>query len=238
VPLCPQFDTVGPIARTVEDCSLLLAALEGRKPMDLTGASLASARFLVLETTALDGLRDGPAQGFHEALSRLGRAGARIEHGHLTEVSEAMSLAANLFTAEAYGIWRDTIEAAPDKMFPRILERFRAGAGVLAVDYVAGWRRLHELRAIWAAKTDPYDAVLLPTSPILPPNAQRLMADHQYYVSENLLALRNTRIGNLMDQAVITLPTGRPSCGISLMCPPFQEERLLRLAQAAERALA
>jgi aspartyl-tRNA(Asn)/glutamyl-tRNA(Gln) amidotransferase subunit A len=63
VPLCERFDTVGTLAHSVEDCALLLAALEGRKPMDLQETSITKARFLVLETTALDGLRDRPAKG-------------------------------------------------------------------------------------------------------------------------------------------------------------------------------
>jgi aspartyl-tRNA(Asn)/glutamyl-tRNA(Gln) amidotransferase subunit A len=237
VPLCERFDTVGPLAHSVEDCALLLAALEGRKPMDLRETSIANARFLVLETTALDGLRDRPAKGFEDALSRLSKTGARITHGAIPEVTEAMALAGILFTAEAYGIWRTTIEAAPDKLFPRILERFRSGGSISAADYVAGWRRLEVLRDLWAEKTAGYDAVLVPTSPILPPNAERLMTDDDYYVSENLLALRNTRIGNMMNQCVLTLPTNQPSCGISIMCPPHNEERLLRIGLAAERAL-
>ncbi len=237
VPLCERFDTVGPLARSVEDCALLLAAMEGRKPADLDGSSLQGARLLVLDTVALDDLRTRPALGFEDALTRLTRAGASLSHMKIPEVAEAMALAGLLFTAEAYGIWQKTIEAAPEKMFPRILERFRSGATITASSYVAGWRRLHELRQIWAVKTAGYDAVLLPTSPILPPQAHRLMVDNDYYVTENLLALRNTRIGNLMDQCALTLPTSQPSCGISLMAGPGQEERLLRLGMAAERAL-
>ena len=237
VPLCQAFDTVGPLAHTVEDCALLLAALDGGRAADLTGASLTGARFLVLETVALDDLRDGPARGFDDALMRLGRAGARIERGAVPLVTEALSLAPILFTAEAYGIWSKTIEAAPEKMFPRILERFRSGAGFTAADYVAAWRRLQELRAQWAEAVAGYDAVLLPTSPILPPQANRLMTDDAYYVTENLLALRNTRIGNLMDGCALTLPTSQPSCGISFLARPHTEERLLRIGVAAERAL-
>ncbi len=237
VPLCAQFDTVGPLAHTVEDCALLLAALEGAKTPDLRGSSLKGARLMVLETVAQDDLRDRPAKGFDDALVRLARAGARIERGNVPVLEEAMALSGLLFTAEAYGIWSKTIESAPDKMFPRILERFRSGASFTAMDYVAGWRRLHQLRAIWADATAGYDAVLVPTSAILPPNADRLMTDDAYYVTENLLALRNTRIGNLMGLCGLTLPTSQPSCGISLMCPPMAEERLLRLGAAAERAL-
>jgi aspartyl-tRNA(Asn)/glutamyl-tRNA(Gln) amidotransferase subunit A len=237
VPLCERFDTVGPLAKTVEDCAFLLAALEGGRPTDLGGASLSGTRLLVLQTVALDDLRDRPGEGFDDALTRLSGAGAVIEHGKVPEVAEAMGLAAALFTAEAYGIWREIIEAAPGKMFPRILERFRSGAGFSAADYVAGWRRLEVLRKLWSEKTAAYDAVVLPTSAILPPDAKRLMEDNAYYVTENLLALRNTRIGNLMGLCALTLPTVQPSCGISFMAPPMQEERLLRLGAAASRAL-
>ena len=238
VPLCETFDTVGPLARSVEDCAHLLAALEGRRAPDLEGTSLGAARLMVLETVALDDVRDRPARGFDDALSRLSRAGARIDRGRLPELAEAMSLSAILFTAEAYGIWGPTIEVAPHKMFPRILERFRSGATFKAADYVAAWRRLTAIRALWAEVTAGYDAVLVPTSAILPPDADRLMTDDAYYVSENLLSLRNTRIGNLMGLCALTLPTAEPSCGISLMAAPLQEDRLLRLGMAAERALA
>jgi aspartyl-tRNA(Asn)/glutamyl-tRNA(Gln) amidotransferase subunit A len=237
VPLCEMFDTIGPLAHTVEDCALLLAAMDGTQAPDLRGSSLSGARLMVLETVAFDDIRDRPARGFDDALTRLGRAGARIERRAVPELAEAMAMAPLLFTAEAYGIWGKVIEAAPEKMFPRILERFRSGAHFTAADYVAGWRRLRELRSAWAQATADFDAVLVPTAPILPPNMNRLMTDDAYYVTENLLALRNTRIGNLMGLCGLTLPTSEPSCGISLLCPPMAEERLLRLGSAAERAL-
>ena len=238
VPLCIKFDTIGPLARSVEDCALLLAAMQGRKPADLAGTSLSGTKILVLQTVALDDLRERPALGFEDAVTRLARAGAQITDIAIPEVTEAMALAGVLFTAEAYAIWGPTIEVAPEKMFPRILERFRSGADVKATDYIAAWHRLDDLRAIWAQKTAGFDAVLLPTAPILPPNATRLLQDMDYFVAENLLALRNTRIGNLMGLCALTLPTSQPSCGISLMAAAGQDERLLRLGMAAERALA
>jgi aspartyl-tRNA(Asn)/glutamyl-tRNA(Gln) amidotransferase subunit A len=237
VPLCESFDTVGPLARSVEDCALLLGILEGRPAPDLRGADLRGARLLVLETVALDGLRPEPAAAFDRSVARLAAAGARVQRLAAPEVAEAMALAAVLFTAEAYAIWRDVIEAAPQKMFPRILERFRSGAGFTAADYVAGWRRLRGLRRVWQDRVGRADAVILPTAPILPPHANRLMTEDAYYVSENLLALRNTRIANLLGLCAITLPAGEPSCGISLMGPAYGEARLLRLAAAAETAL-
>jgi aspartyl-tRNA(Asn)/glutamyl-tRNA(Gln) amidotransferase subunit A len=50
--------------------------------------------------------------------------------------------------------------------------------------------------------------------------------------------LRNTRIGNLMGTASLTLPTGVPSCGILLNSGPNTEEHLLRIGAAAAKALA
>jgi aspartyl-tRNA(Asn)/glutamyl-tRNA(Gln) amidotransferase subunit A len=237
VPLCERFDSIGPLAHSVEDCGQLLAAISGGPVTDLAGADLANKRLAVLETVALDDLRDRPAKGFEDAVARLTKAGALVTRIKAPEVAEALALAPILFTAEAYGIWREVIEAAPQKMFPRILERFRSGANFAAIDYVAAWRKLELLRRAWADRAAAFDAVILPTSPILPPDANRLMTDDQYYVTENLLALRNTRIANLMGLCALTLPTSQPSCGISLMGAAGQEARLLRLGAAAERAL-
>ncbi len=237
LPLAPRFDTVGPLARNVEDCALLLAVMEGTQPADLTGARLRGVRFGVLETVALDGVRDAPAKGFDGAVQRLAAAGAKVDRLVVPEVTEALALAGQLFAPEAYGTWRDTIEAAPDKMYAPVRERFRLGDAVSGPDFVAAWQKLDRLRRIWADKTAQFDAVLIPTSPILPPEAARLLADEAFFAAENLLALRNTRIGNLLGLCVLTLPTGQPSCGISLMCGAGQEERLLRLGAAAERAL-
>lgn len=238
VPLAKRFDTVGPLTRTVEDAALLLAALEGTKPVDLKGATLQGARFLVLESVATDDLRDAPRAGFENALERLAGAGAAMTRARLPMVAPAMALSGVLYTPEAYGLWRDVIEANPAVMFPRILERFRAGAEFSGPDYVAAWEKLEALRAEWHAATAAYDAVLVPTAPNLPPDAARLMEDGTYYVTENLMTLRNTRIGNLFGGCALTLPTGTPSVGISLMAPPMDEARLLRLGVAAEAALA
>ena len=67
---------------------------------------------------------------------------------------------------------------------------------------------------------------------------ERLNTEDDYYRTENLMTLRNTRIGNLLGLSALTLPTGVPSCGVMLMMPPDCEEALLRLGAAAEAALA
>lgn len=237
VPLAPKFDTVGPLARTVEDCALALAVMENRPAADLRGATLAGRRFLVLEGAPFVDIRPAVQDGFADAVSVLERAGAQVEAATLAPVEEALALSAIIYTPECWAQWRDLIESDPGVMFPPVLERFRSGRDHLAVDYLDAWAALERHRVAYLALTAGYDAVLLPTAPNLPPNAARLMQDHAYFTTENLLTLRNTRIGNLLGLCALTLPTGTPSVGISLMCPPMAEDRLLRLGAGAEAVL-
>ena len=238
VPLIKSFDTVGPLARSVEDAALLLAAMEGSKAADLRGATLKGRRFATLQTLAMTDVQDGPGAAYEAAVAKLSAAGALVEPVKIPEVHDAMDLTATLFSGEAYAQWRDVIEANPDVMFDEILMRFRSGSNVSAADFVVGWQKMERARAGYYAATAGYDAVLLPTSPILPPNVERLGKEHDYYVTANMLALRNTRIGNLLGVCGLTLPTGTPRCGLMMMAPPNTEEALMRLGAAAEQALA
>jgi len=234
VPLCESFDTVGPLCRSVEDAAELLAVMLGETAPDLSGASLSGKQFMVLETVALPGCRAEPLAAFEAAVERLQAAGAEVVRGEIPVVERAMELAACLFTSEAYAQWNKEIEANPDAMFPPVRERFRAGDEFSVVQYIEGWQELRQIRDVYQRATAGFDAVLVPSAPILPPDIERLLSDHQYFISENLLALRNTRIGNLMGLCGLTLPTGTPTCGITALCDPFTEAKLLRLGAAME----
>lgn len=237
VPLCRRFDVAGPIARTVEDCAELFALLRGEPVADLLAARAAGLRLMVLDGLPFEDARDAPVTAFQEALRRLGHAGASITHAAPPCVAEAMALAPVLFAPEAYGTWRDQIEDAPELMYPPILERFRGGREVPAADYIAGWQELARLRADWQAQVAGFDAVLLPTAPILPPEVNRLLTEPDFFARENLLALRNTRIGNLLGLPAISLPTGSPACGVMLMGRAGADRALLVTAAAVESAL-
>ena len=237
VPLSLKFDTVGPLTRTVEDATVLTALMQGAPAPDLRGASLKGRRFAALQTSVLDDVREAPMAAYETAIARLEAAGAVVTPLDVPAVADALSLAGPLLPGEVYGLWRDVIEAQPEAMFVEILERFRLGKDFSAPDYSAAWAQLDAARAAWDAATVAYDAVLAPTAPILPPNLKRLNADGEYYKTENLLALRNTRIGNLLGICALTLPTGVPSCGIMLMGARDCDAALLRMGVAAEAAL-
>lgn len=239
VPLAENFDTVGPLCRKVEDAALMLEILRGEvRPADLAGTNLQGIRLLIPENPVFETAESQPKSAFESAVEKLRAAGALVDRRHVESIDAALKLSPVLFATEAYGIWKDVIEASPEKMFGEILDRFRSGANHSGPDFVEAWRHLKAHRAAWARETAGYDAVILPTTPILPPKIDRLASDHDYYVSQNLLALSNTRVGNLMNLASMTLPTGVPSCGIMFLTPPLSERRLLRLGAAAEVALA
>ncbi len=238
VPLCTEFDTVGPLCRSVEDAALLLEALEGTaESADLEGASLKGMRFAALQTVAMDEVRAEPLAGYTASLEKLQAAGAEIVPVEVPELARAFEMSLPLYTADAYANWAELVEANPEKMYWQILNRVRGGKDVLAYEYLTLWKELRDIREAYAAAVAGFDAVLCPGAPILPPNAHRLETDEDYYLTENLLALRNTRVANLMGLASLSLPTGVPSVGILVNTSPGSEERLLRIGTAIEGVL-
>ncbi|MCY3879123.1 MAG: amidase family protein [Rhodobacteraceae bacterium] len=237
VPLCRSFDTIGPLTRTVTDAAAMFSLLLGQvRPPAIEGVRLERCRFLIL-AEGIDRARREPLRSFESIVEKLRQAGAAIEHRRVTEVDIALGHAGNLYGAEAYGEWKDRIEADPDAMFAEVLNRFRSGRGVAGCDYVSSWNTLRDLRRNYKSKTAGFDAVLLPTSPILPPNLSKLLADSQFFARENLLALENTRYGNLMDVPALTIPTAVPSAGFMLLGENGQETRLLRVGRAVEKLI-
>ena len=234
VPLCPRFDTVGPLCRSVEDAALLLSVLEGSRPAGSDRRVVAGRRLLVLDGIAMEDVEQAPAQAYDAALSRLEGAGAQLvararSRRSRTRCPSARSCSRPRLTGSGKTRSRRTRTpcsppSASDSGVARGLGRRTMWPPGEALD---------RLRADYLSATAGYDAVLLPTCPILPPDRARLETDPDYFVERNLKTLRNTRIGNLMGLPGVTLPTGVSSCGILLQTPPGTEERLLRLAAAA-----
>jgi len=236
VPLCTRFDTVGPLCRTVEDAALLFAAMANVKPVDLS-ASSPERRFLVLSNPCIDPLDDAPQIAFESACARLSGAGSMVTKVTADGLDDAMALAATLYPPEAYATWKHLIETKGNLMYAPVRERFESGLSVKAPDYLAAWDALHRHRTAFVTAMAGFDAVLLPTCPILPPETAALLADDATFTARNLEALRNTRVGNLMDLTGVTLPLGSDHCGLMLLCPPRQEEFALVLAAEVEKTL-
>ena len=245
VPLAPGLDSVGPLARDVADAGALFAVMAGTRAPDLAGASLARRRLLVPDNMATRDAEPGVARAIARALDVLARAGATVERMEMPEFDEVGALAerhGSLGAAEAYAYWRDLIEARPYQIYHNVLRRFRQGMGASAIDVERLRRGLGEIAGRLHARLAGADAIVMATAIIAPPPIADLVADDEAYSRANSSSLRNTSFANLLDLCAITLPCGGDDdglpVGLMLMARPGREAALLRLARAAEEALA
>ncbi|MEM9146600.1 MAG: amidase family protein [Pseudomonadota bacterium] len=238
VPLAASLDTVGPLTRTVEDAGLLFAALLGEPGHALPEpAELSSLSLTVAETVVLDGCDSAARDAFEAGVERLGQAGVQITRTAVPEIAETFETASTLspvVTAEAWSHWGAAIEAQPGVMFPMIEARFRSGA---TVDPDADRRaraRFAEIAAKLADRITRTGPLVMPSVACLPPLTEELLADDAFYTERNLLALRNTRLVNLLGLSALTLPLATPMTGLMLVGAPRMEWSLIAAGSALE----
>ena len=235
VPLCAGFDTVGPIARTVEDAALMTAALGGPAVALDTLPSAGDLRFAVIDGPPMENCDKAVLQAFEAAVRRLGDAGVSITRiDPSAALKEALSLGAVLFPFEAWQQWGSLIGGNPGIVYPPVETRFRQGALITGEQYDAAWLRLDEIRKTFFAGYPDFDGFLFPTIPMLPPGVDELLADDERFTSVNLLALRNTRFVNLLGSCALTLPVPEPCIGVQIMGRPMADARLLQTGMAME----
>jgi len=90
--------------------------------------------------------------------------------------------------------------------------------------------------ASFDARTAGFDALVLPTVPIIAPTIAAL-EDERAYNRINLHILRNTAIGNFLDRCAISLPchrAGDAPVGLMLMGETMGDARLFGIAAAVE----
>ena len=233
VPLCPKFDTIGPLCRSVEDAAVIYSILKNQNYTPIKKPN--SLRLMRLEGISEEGIENAPLTAFDDACAKISKTDITITKHKFPVLKKLLSLAGIIYTVEAYEVWGEILEKEGKKMYPEILSRFMAGKNFTQNEYKNAWSSINNIRADWRSFTKEFDAVILPTSPILPPNKTKLLSDSSYYKRANLLALRNTRIGNMLGLCSITLPTSQPSCGFMIMGAPFSELKLLNIASKIEK---
>jgi aspartyl-tRNA(Asn)/glutamyl-tRNA(Gln) amidotransferase subunit A len=104
-------------------------------------------------------------------------------------------------------------------------------------------RELHEQRAavidVIDRETRDWDALAMPTVPIIAPLLSAFESDAEY-TRLNVLVLRNPSLVNFLDRCAISLPIhdhAAAPVGLMLVGARNGDSRLLRIAHAIERAL-
>ena len=232
--LCPSFDTLGPICKSVEDSYFLLDAMTNANFQKPTKLKPENFKFLVIKNMFFENIDSDINNSFNIAIEKIIQSGATVEYKNLSEIDNAFEISKTVFPAEAYGIWHHEIEKNPEKMFVPIRERFRSGRDIAARDYIFYLHKLLDLRMSFLEKVVGFDAILAPTSPIKPPSITRLLDDHNFFTEKNLLALRNTRIANSLNLCALTLPTKTDFSGLMLMGRPNSEVELISIGLSIE----
>ncbi len=244
VALSVTLDTVGPIARSVEDCVLLDMAMRDAAVSGVTRRDAGALHAFVPETYVLDDLEPAVAKNFERALDALGRAGARIERGPCPIFDEIVALTAahgGLSSAEAYAEYRAILDGPEaTRMDRRVAARMLPGKAMSALDLLTVQQARARLRREMAALLDGR-LMLMPTTPNVAPEIAPLEADDELYHRINLRGLRNTLMGNFLDMPGVAMPTGTDAGGmptsILLSGIARDDERVLGFAHGVERVL-
>jgi aspartyl-tRNA(Asn)/glutamyl-tRNA(Gln) amidotransferase subunit A len=242
LPLAPSLDSIGPLALSVVCCAIVDAILAGDWPDIPIAAEISGLRLAAPENYVLDGLETAVADSFARALAKLSSGGARIVHVRFPEFDEipVVNAKGGLAAAEAYAWHRELLQKRGAQYDPRIRARIERGAEIAAADYLdvlaARTRLIRELKR----RTMEFDAMVMPTTPILPTRIADL-DDEREYNRVNLLALRNTALGNFFDRCSISIPchrAGEPPVGLMLTGENMGDARLFAIAVAVERLVA
>jgi aspartyl-tRNA(Asn)/glutamyl-tRNA(Gln) amidotransferase subunit A len=257
-PLSWTLDSVGPLARSVEDAALVYQALQGPDPDDETTLGAPAAddplrdlrrgvkglRIAFGETVFFDDVDPVVERAVREAGHALRALGAHVDGIAVPEAAEAMGeqKRALMIAAEACAINGELLDKHLDALDPVVATRMAAGRNLLASDYAALLRRWGTLRARVRRTLADVDALLVPTT-MLPARPVALIdATAELYVEHNMRYLRNTSLGNILDLCAVSVPCGFTGdglpIGLMIYARPFEEAMALRVAHAYEQATA
>jgi aspartyl-tRNA(Asn)/glutamyl-tRNA(Gln) amidotransferase subunit A len=241
--LSTSLDSVGPLAASVADCAVLDAVLAGEEAVEPPMFPPAGLRLAVPQTMVLDGVEPAVARAFERALAAIDKAGGHICDLPLRELAELSQINAKggLVAAQAYALHRPLIAKSHQPggagYDPQVLVRILRGREQEAADYIDLVNARADFVARLARVTAPYDALVMPTVPIIAPKLAELQSDDAYRRA-NAMVLRNPAIANFLDRCSISIPChegGEAPVGLMLIGEHGADRRLLAIAAAIEQ---
>jgi len=241
-PLSTSFDAAGPMGSRVDCCAILDSIMAGGDGSSETAFPVKNLRLAMPVGYLFDELDDHVASSFAKAIACLRDAGAIIEEMRIEPI-EAIRPSNNtksIVAAEAYALHRERLESDAVKHYdPYIAHRLSGGRDISASDYIDMFAARRQVWADVQAATRHLDALILPTSPALPPQLSTLDTIERK-TAANAHCLRNTSLSNYLDRPTITLPchtAGTAPVGVSLIGSRHHDRRLLAVATGVEACL-
>jgi aspartyl-tRNA(Asn)/glutamyl-tRNA(Gln) amidotransferase subunit A len=252
LPLSWSLDHVGPMTRTVADAALLLQAIAGYDPDETTSVQMTVPDYLAALRTRPSTLRVGVARDFFftgldsEIEAAVGKALTVLENltGELRDVAISAStqeqLRATVRAAEAYAYHAEFVAKSPQLYQPETLTRIRTGADITTSAYIQARRQLAETRRTIGQVFQTVDAIVTPTTPILPLTIAEVSTDVRTSIDKTTPAIRNTSPFDVYGWPTISIPCGFTESGfpigLQVSGPSGGDAVVLRLAHAYEQA--
>ncbi|WP_296580294.1 amidase [Xanthobacter sp.] len=253
MPLSFSLDTIGPLARTVEDCAILLGLMAGHDPLDPTTATAPVPDYLAAAEGRLKGLTVGIPDAFYvddldpevarvldETIATLKRGGARIVSVSLPDQMKLSGASQVVLNCEASASHKAWLLERPQDYGPQIRSRLENGFAIPAVTYLEALRWRGPALAEHLAAVAEVDAVLAPTAPMPAPTIAETDTDGGPGAEAMIQRItRFTRPVNYLGLPTVSLPcgftgTGLP-VGLQVIGRPFAEATLIRIGAAFQR---
>lgn len=239
-------DSIGPIARSAEDCSLLLEAIAGADPRDplsaLNAPSLtpqfSPGRMVhigVIDSLVAEADSDVLAC-VNNAVKDLAGKGFQIKSANWADIENVQALAELTHKAESTALHDHSVRKSPGKYSDAIRRRFEEGTMISAVRYL-------QAQSMRSMMTEQFirdvmkncDVIVIPTVACVAPAALTLAQGID--VNKQLLSrlTRYTRPLNYLGLPALTIPCGFGlgglPVGLQLIGRPFDEAMLLYVAR-------
>lgn len=243
-----SLDSIGPMARSVEDCALLLNALAAPDPRDPTTLGQPLEEFtLATRPGTIEGMRiavpdtkqmpnfshPDVIRAWQTAARTFESLGAAVEAVRLPDWYFDLSRpAGTLIASEAYSLHRDYIEDMNKAIGPGVRARAQAAKQLLPGAYAEELRVMAERRRAFGEWFRAYDAILMPTMavPAIPLSEVDELSPIPGYL---------TRPANYLGLCSLAMPSGYSGglpLGIQIVGKPFAERDVLRAGKAFQDA--
>lgn len=238
LPLAPVLDSIGPIARSVADC-LLIDSLIADHPLAVDELSMSGLKFAVPEDLVMEDIDDTVARAFTATLSKLSAAGATLVEVPMKMFGEARDI--NRFPQIESWRWHHKLLAThADQYDSLVATRIRAGKKYTEQDF----QQLLTARADWISRVEQamtgFDAMLMPTVPIVAPRTEALLASEETFFNVNRQLLRNPSLINLLDGCALSVPCHRAGdlpVGLMIGAPAMADTKVFSIGLAIERVI-
>jgi aspartyl-tRNA(Asn)/glutamyl-tRNA(Gln) amidotransferase subunit A len=235
--VAPTFDTIGPIARSAEDCALLLDAVAGTRTDVTTG--VAGLRIGVVDAL-LAHARPEIAAAAEAAVGELGRLGARVERADVPRLEEAGTIQQLLMLPEATSVHLPWLRTRLADYGPDVRARLLAGLLLPATAYPTGVRLRRRYVASLRRVFERFDLLAAPAMPVVAPR----IGEETVRVRGEELPYRLALIPFNSPWSLAGLPAASVPCGfvdglpvgLALVGRRFDEGTVLRAAHAYQQA--